>query len=252
MNTKERKCFIITPIGEANSKIFRKAKGVIDSVIKPVLIENNFSDIKPAYEISESGMIGNQIIEHIMTDDLVVANLTNNNPNVMYELAVRHIIAKPIIHICENGTVLPFDIKDSRTIFYNDDMYGTEELKRSFNEYVINIDYSNEYVNNPILNGNHKLMDMYSHFKNGSDKADILLRLQAENLQVENFQKDFLKEIPELSITSLQKAGKVFLIYIRNFGNQSFIDLTFLLRKIGSRNGIKVIFFDDLKTSTSI
>ncbi len=38
---EKRKCFIITPIGESDSSIFRKAKGVIDSVIKPVLEETS-------------------------------------------------------------------------------------------------------------------------------------------------------------------------------------------------------------------
>lgn len=148
-----RKCFIITPIGDITSDTFRKAKGVIESVIKPVLQKYGFVDISPAYEILESGMIGNQIINRIVNDDLVVTNLTGNNPNVMYELAVRHAIAKPIIHICEEGTLLPFDIKDSRTIFYRDDMLGTKELQKDFDSYVSNIDYLKEYVDNPIYSG---------------------------------------------------------------------------------------------------
>lgn len=113
----KKKCFIITPIGDEGSETFRMAKGVIESVIKPVLERNGFEDIKPAYEILESGMIGNQIVDRIVNDDLVIANLTGNNPNVMYELAIRHAAAKPIIHICETGTKLLFDIKDNRTIF---------------------------------------------------------------------------------------------------------------------------------------
>lgn len=114
---------------------------------------NGFDDIKPAYEIVDSGMIGNQIIDRIINDDLAVTNLTGNNPNVMYELAIRHASAKPIIHICENGTVLPFDIKDSRTIFYTDDMFGVQELQNKFDVFVKNIDYSKEYPDNPIYNG---------------------------------------------------------------------------------------------------
>lgn len=149
---KDKKCFIITPIGNENSDIFRKAKGVIESVIKPVLEENGFGDIKPAYEIMESGMISNQIINRIINDDLVVANLTGNNPNVMYELAIRHAATKPIIHICENGTTLPFDIKDNRTIFYTDDMLGVQELRNGFEKFVKQVDYSKEYKDNPIYN----------------------------------------------------------------------------------------------------
>ncbi|MCI8564311.1 MAG: hypothetical protein HFH69_12510 [Lachnospiraceae bacterium] len=147
-----KKCFIITPIGNENSDIFRKAKGVIESVIKPILEKYSFDDVKPAYEILESGMINNEIINRIINDDLVVVNLTGNNPNVMYELAIRHATAKPIIHICENGTMLPFDIKDNRTIFYTDDMLGVQELNKGFENFVAKISYSNEYRDNPIYN----------------------------------------------------------------------------------------------------
>lgn len=145
-----RKCFIITPIGSENSDIFRKAKGVIESVIKPVLKEYGFDDIKPAYEINVSGMINTQIINRIIDDDLVVANLTGNNPNVMYELCLRHVVAKPIIHICESGTSLPFDIKDNRTIFYTNDMLGVEELKDVINKFMCEMDFNAEYMDNPV------------------------------------------------------------------------------------------------------
>lgn len=153
MSEEQKKCFIITPIGDEGSETFRMAKGVIESVIKPVLERNGFEDIKPAYEILESGMIGIQIVDRIVNDDLVIANLTGNNPNVMYELAIRHAAAKPIIHICEAGTKLPFDIKDNRTIFYKNDMLGTQELMEGLEQFVKTVDYGKEYVDNPIYNG---------------------------------------------------------------------------------------------------
>lgn len=172
-----KKCFIITPIGNENSSIFRKAKGVIESVIKPVLEENGFNDIKPAYEIMESGMISNQIIGRIINDDLIVANLTGNNPNVMYELAIRHGAAKPIIHICEDGTSLPFDIKDNRTIFYKDDMLGVQELKRNFEDFVKQVDYSKEYKDNPIYNG-IKIENLFKKMDDEGKKNEVELLRQ--------------------------------------------------------------------------
>lgn len=39
--TSKKKCFIITPIGEDGSETFRMAKGVIESVIKPILRKND-------------------------------------------------------------------------------------------------------------------------------------------------------------------------------------------------------------------
>lgn len=150
MGENKKSCFIITPIGEETSNIFRKTKGVIESVIKPVLIDYGFDEIKPAYEINITGMITTQIISRIIEDDLVIANLTGTNPNVMYELCLRHIVAKPIISICERGIDLPFDVKDNRTIFYENDMYGVSELKQEMKAFLEEIDYNKKYLDNPI------------------------------------------------------------------------------------------------------
>lgn len=149
---QEKKCFIITPIGDTSSETFRMAKGVIESVIKPLLSQYGYTDIKPSYEINQTGMITTQIINRIIDDDLVIANLTGNNPNVMYELCLRHVVAKPIIHICQTGTNLPFDIKDNRTIFYKNDMMGVQELSSQMEMFLQEIDYSKEYSDNPIYN----------------------------------------------------------------------------------------------------
>ncbi|MBS4539812.1 hypothetical protein GOQ27_15160 [Clostridium sp. D2Q-11] len=147
--TVNKKCFIITPIGGDGSEIRRKADGVINSVIKPILKEMGFTDIKAAHEITSPGSINKQVINRIIEDDLVIANLTGLNPNVMYELAVRHATMKPIVHICENNTKLPFDIVDQRSIFYNDDMYGTEELKSKLVK-MVNSCLDVENKDNPI------------------------------------------------------------------------------------------------------
>lgn len=136
---KIKKCFIITPIGEDNSDIRRKADGVIEAVIKPVLIEHGFENdnIIAAHHISESGSINKQVIKRILEDDLVIANLTDLNPNVMYELAVRHAIRKPVIQICEKNTRLPFDIIEQRTIFYQNDILGVKELQHRLSKMVL-------------------------------------------------------------------------------------------------------------------
>lgn len=188
---KGKKCFIITPIGNENTDVFRKAKGVIESAIKPILKKYGFDDIEPAYEINLSGMITTQIINRIIEDDLVIVNLTGNNPNVMYELCLRHVVAKPIIHICEKGTSLPFDIKDSRTIFYENDMMGVEELKDMLCSFLDNISYTDDYIDNPIY-----VAKKYNHLlkeTQGTEENEIftmLINISNEISELKNSRKE--------------------------------------------------------------
>lgn len=173
VNEEKRKCFIITPIGERNSSIYRHIEGVIGTVIKPLLEKYNFSDIKAAHQINESGSINNQLISRILNDDLVIANLTGNNSNVMYELAIRHATGRPIIHICEEGTVLPFDLKGERTIFYTNDIKGAKELEEGINEFLESIEYDKQYLDNPIYNAQQS--DMLIKSVQGNEPMELIV-----------------------------------------------------------------------------
>lgn len=132
---EQKTCFVVTPIGGEQSTTRREADGLIDAVIHPVCQEFNL-EVLVAHRIETSGSITGQVLEHILDDDLVIVNLTNLNPNVMYELAVRHCARLPVIALAQEGTRLPFDIADERTLFFENDMAGTCTLRPALTKMV--------------------------------------------------------------------------------------------------------------------
>lgn len=138
--SEKKSCFVVTPIGDENTTIRRHIDGIIDQAIVPAIGEE--FDVKVAHREYEIGSINDKVIQSVCNSDLVVANLTDLNPNVMFEIAIRYSFGKPAIVIAENGTKLPFDIADEKAIFYVNDPAGAAELKENIKKYVQKIDWT--------------------------------------------------------------------------------------------------------------
>jgi hypothetical protein len=92
----EKTCFVIAPIGEDNSEIRRRSDLILKYIIEPAATICRYKAIR-ADRISEPGMITAQVIQHIVDDPMVIADLTGRNSNVYYELAIGHAIRKPYV-----------------------------------------------------------------------------------------------------------------------------------------------------------
>jgi hypothetical protein len=108
-------CFYITPIGDEDTEHRKHSDLFLGSLIEPAL--NAFGlNVVRADRIAQPGMITSQVLEHILRARLVIADLSYHNPNVFYEMALRHATRLPIVQICRRADKLPFDVNQVRTI----------------------------------------------------------------------------------------------------------------------------------------
>lgn len=129
-------CFIICPLGDENSEARKKSDKILKYVFKPVLDKNEFKAIR-ADQIPKSGFITSQIINLLIDCDLVIADLTDSNPNVFYELAIRHAINKPYIQVISKGQKIPFDLSGIRTIEIDiQDLESVEKAKIEIESHI--------------------------------------------------------------------------------------------------------------------
>jgi hypothetical protein len=82
------------------------------------------------------GVIFQDIQREIEQAEIVVAEITPSNPNVFYELGYAHALGKPTILLAQRGAELPFDIKSSRVVFYNDTIGGKTEVERNLRNHL--------------------------------------------------------------------------------------------------------------------
>jgi hypothetical protein len=118
-------CFVMmpfaAPLGDYYAKIYEPA--ILKAGLKPLRADN---------DIFGTGKIIDQIWNGITSAKVLIAELTNRNPNVYYELGLAHALKKPVVLICSNEEDVPFDLKHIRVIYYDvfDPFWGSKLIDK--------------------------------------------------------------------------------------------------------------------------
>lgn len=165
-----KKCFIVCPIGSEGSDTRTRSDQLFKHIITPVCKEFAFDPIRIDMQ-NTAGSLTEEIIEHICNDELVIADLTDSNPNAFYEIGYRAALKKPVIHLMSKDSSIPFDVSSIRTFTYDlTNLDAVEEIKRRLTQTInsMNFDSSdsvetsdctNDMVNVQILQEIFKIQD---------------------------------------------------------------------------------------------
>jgi tetratricopeptide (TPR) repeat protein len=119
-------CFVLMPFGKKMDAAGRVTDfdAVYREIIAPAVAQAGLEPVR-ADEEKVGGTIHKPMFERLMLCHYAVADITGANPNVFYELGIRHALRpRSTAILFREGTVLPFDIVLVRGISYKTDGAG--------------------------------------------------------------------------------------------------------------------------------
>jgi nucleoside 2-deoxyribosyltransferase len=129
-SAERRSCLVIMPFDIQLRPVYERMRESLKSIGWTVTRSD---------ELTYPKQVPEAIQEALISCDLVVADLTNNNPNVCYELGQAHAFGKDVIIVTQDE--LPIDIKPERAIFYKNNKRSLnqmeEQLKRQASEAIL-------------------------------------------------------------------------------------------------------------------
>lgn len=137
-------CFVVSPIGETDSEIRSNADKLFKYIISPVCESCGFEPVR-VDQINDSDSITQTIIDKLLSSELVIADISEHNPNVFFEMGYRKCTDKPIIHLKKKGETIPFDVNTVRTFEYDlTDLDNVEETKKRLEQTIGTFSFENK------------------------------------------------------------------------------------------------------------
>ncbi len=116
-------CFVLMPFSEALTEVY-------EDCIKAAILELGMK-CKRADDIFHNTSIMEVIWTEICSSEIIIADLTDKNANVFYELGIAHTLGKETILITQDPEFVPFDLRHLKYIEYKNTGRGLKDLKQN-------------------------------------------------------------------------------------------------------------------------
>ena len=148
----DKMVFVIMPFGEEGTAEREQNDDTFEHLIAKGVEQADLGlTCVRADDVFESGSINRSMFEYTEQAKYVIADLSDNNPNVFYELGIRHSLNGRTVLLCKKGQELPFDLKDQRTIFYSKSLH--RECHKSIQTiagYLVNMEKAEHDFPSPV------------------------------------------------------------------------------------------------------
>jgi hypothetical protein len=171
-------CFVIMPFG-----------GWFDSyyldIYCPAITKAGFNH-RRADDLYRPSNIVQDIWELTKKAKIILADLTNKNPNVFYELGLAHALAKPVIIITETIDDIPFDLRSLRIIHYdkNQPNWGAKLQSKIEKAIKETIESPNETIPTAFLETNRSDVNIPQISRHDKDLLEVKQEIESLKRQI--------------------------------------------------------------------
>ena len=240
-----KKCFVIMPFGSASPEQKKRFDGVYRGIIVPAVREAGYEPIRE--DISATpGSIPKSIVTKLAEAEMVVADLTSINPNVFYELGIRHVFSKNgTVLIMNKGESIPFDNASYRVIQYTNELAELDDIHKQIVTAIANRENNidnpdnivhDTYANLPVNTIGYFSQDIQDERVNQLQKQ--VSELSKENKSLKKLCKDKGISLASASVVStktvkelisdarfaLEKSGRSVMLQLRQLAVENDIN----------------------------
>ncbi|PGV71978.1 hypothetical protein [Bacillus cereus] len=176
------KIFFIMPFDTEFNDLYAHIKEIIEN-------EDERFEVFRADNLLNQQNILKDIVISINNSDLIVADLTDLNPNVFYELGIAHALRKNVILLTQQIDELPFDLRSYRVLSYSTNFKKILELDSSLKRMLNEIKNGQMSFGSPITDWiPEEIKSVNNIFNSGSNANSISNVL--ESSQTSTFEYD--------------------------------------------------------------
>ena len=179
-------CYVMMPYGGTDPSKKSFFEGVFSSIIVTAARNAGFADSEIIREDhkGEAGSVSGNIVTHLATSDVLIADLTGQNANVYYELGVAHVFHKSsTVLICQKDSPIPFDVQGLNVVLYSTDITEVSDSVTRITNAILSRLKGTASADNTIHEKIPQLpVSLMAHIESdGGEQEETLRRLSAEN-----------------------------------------------------------------------
>lgn len=173
-NDKKEKCFVIMPISDQGDYPKEHFQKVYEQIFVPAIEEAGYE----AFRVDEDNMctpIVEKIFKAIQECPMALCDLSNRNPNVLYELGIRQAYDKPVVLVQDDKTDRIFDVSGINTISYSSNRLFEEVLdaRRRITDAIISLKEGKQNSIIKVINAQSATVSSDKMSK--EDKVEVML-----------------------------------------------------------------------------